>query len=518
MTLKLMLEGVAGRYGKKTAIVSDDFRLSYTDLDETSNKVANALIKLGVKKGDRIAMLLSNSLEFVVIYFGIVKMGAIPVPLDPRYRVGELASLFNDCLPKVLVAESSVLEPLVPALSGFKSIKHVIELGSKYKGRFPGYQEIIVVSSARRIDSEPASEDIALLLYTSASSFHPRGVMLSHRSLVMEAVMSAEGYQQTDKDIMMLFALPVYHVFGLVAVLLASINKASTVVIVPGSGLSINSFLAVIERERGTMWLGVPYIFALAVDMAEKEGIKNDLSSLRLCASAGAPLSVDIIRRFKQHYGFTLMDCWGLTEAVCHVTCSPIDGSEKLGSVGKALSEWEVRIVDGNGWELPPNQSGEVVVRGPIMKGYYNNPQATAEVIKDGWLYTGDIGMVNEKGNLFLTGRKKETIIVKGQNVLPIGIEEVLSMHPKVAEAAVIGIPDELRGEVVGAVVVLKKGEIATEQEIKRVCLENLASYKVPKQIIFMDSLPRTASGKIDKAGIRERLSIPPLFPEVAIS
>lgn len=514
MTLKLMLEGVAGRFGRKTAIVSDDRRLSYTDLDESSNKLANALIKIGVKKGDRVAMLLSNSPEFVITYFGIVKTGAIAVPLDPKYRVGELASLFNDCLPKVLVAESPALEPLVPVLSGFKSIKHVIDLGSKYKGRFPGYQETIAASSTRRIDSELAPDDIALLLYTSASSFHPRGVMLSHRSLVMEANMSGDGYQQTDKDVMMLFSLPVYHVFGLVAVLLASINKASTVVMVPGSGVSLNSFLAAIERERGTMWLGVPYIFALAVDMAEKEGIKNDLSSLRLCASAGAPLSIDIIKRFKQHYGFTLIDCWGLTEAVCHVTCSPIDGSEKPGSIGKALSGWEVRIVDGNGRELPPNQSGEVIVRGPIMKGYYNNPQATAEVIKNGWLYTGDIGIVNEKGNLFLAGRKKETIIVKGQNVHPSDIEDVLFSHPKVAEAVVLGIPDELRGEVIGAVVGLKKGEIATEQEIKRFCLERLSGYKVPKQIIFMDSLPRTASGKIDKASIRERLSIPPLFPE----
>ncbi len=513
MNLKLMLEGVAGRYGRKTAIVSGERRFSYTDLDETSNKLANALIKMGVKKCDRIAVLLSNSPEFVITYFGIVKTGAIAVPLDPKYKVGELIALFNDCQPKVLIAESPALEPLVPVLSRFKSIKRVIDLDSKCKGHFLSYQEIMTVSSARQVDSEPAPEDIALILYTSASSFHPRGVMLSHRSLVMEAVMSGDGYQQTDRDIMMLFALPVYHVFGLVAALLASINKGSTVVIVPGTGLSINSFLAAIEKERGTMWLGVPYIFALAVDMAEKEGIKNDLSSLRLCASAGAPLSVDIIRRFKQLYGFTIMDCWGLTEAVCHVTCAPIDGSEKLGSVGKALPGWEVRIVDDNGRELPVNQSGEIIVRGPIMKGYYNNPRATAEVIKNGWLYTGDIGMLNEKGNLFLTGRKKETIIVKGQNVLPIDIEDVLSTHPKVAEAAVIGIPDGLRGEVVGAVVGLKKGKTLTEQEIKRFCLERLASYKVPKQIIFMDSLPRTANGKIDKASIRSHLSIPPLFP-----
>lgn len=518
MNLKLMLEETVGRYGGKTAIVSGDRRLSYTDLDEASNKVANALIRMGVNKGDRVAMLLSNSPEFVITYFGIVKTGAIAVPLDTKYKIDELASLFNDCLPKVLVTESPTLEPLIPVLSRFKSIRHVIDLSSKHQGQFLSYQEIMAASSAQRIKVELEPEDIAYIAYSSSPSFRPRGIMLPHQCLVREAAISGDGFQQTDKDVMVPFALPMHHVFGLVAALLASIYKGSTVVIVPGTRLSISGFAAAIEREKGTMFLGVPYIFALAVDIAEKEGIKNDLSSLRLCASAGAPLSVDIIQRFKQHYGFKVVDCWGLTEAMCHVTCPPINGAGELGSVGKALPGWEVKIVDDSDKELPSNQAGEIAVKGPIMKGYYNNPQATAEVIRDGWLYTGDIGKVDENGYLFITGRKKEIIIVKGQNIAPSDIESVLHTHPKVAEAAVIGIPDEMRGEVVGVVISLKEGKVATEQEIKQFCLERIANYKVPKQVMFLNSLPKTANGKIDKEGIREHLSIPSPFQKMAIS
>lgn len=519
MSLKLMLEEVVGRYGGKTAIVSGERRLSYADLDEASNKVANALIRMGVNKGDRVAMLLSNSPEFVIIYFGIVKTGAIAVPLDTTSKVPELISLFDDFLPKVLVAESINLEPLAPVLSRFKSIRHVIDLGAeKDEGHLLSYRGIMAASSGRRIDVELAPEDIADITYASGPVFHPRGVVLSHQHLVTEAAVSAGGFKQTDKDVTMLFALPMYHMLGMVGVMLASICQGSTVVIVPGTGLSISNFMAAIEREKGTMFLGVPYIFVLLVDMAEREGIKHDLSSIRLWCSAGAPLSVNIAKRFKQYYGSDILDAWGLTETVCHITCPPINGSGRLGSIGKALPGWEVKVVDEGGQELPPNQAGELIVSGPLMKGYYNNPQATAEVIKDGWLYSGDIGKVDEDGYLFITGRKKDMVIVKGQNVYPSDIERVLATHPKVAEVAVLGIADELRGEVVGAVISLREGKVATEQEIRQFCLERIASYRVPRQVVFLDSLPRTAAGKIDKEAIREHLSIPSPFPEIAIS
>lgn len=511
MSLKTMLEEAVGRYGEKTAIVSGDHKLSYTYLDKASNKIANALIGMGINRGDRVAILLTNSPEFVITFLGILKIGAVAVPLDVQYTVNELTCLFNDFLPKILIAENPTLEPLTPSLSKFKSIQHVISLLPE-EGQFISYQDIMSKSSAERIKMQPAPEDLALIAYTSGPSLYPRGVMLPHQNLTTEVVISTNGFGQTDKDIVMLYALPMHHMFGLVAVLLGSLYKGSTVVIVPGTGLSINAFMEAIERERGTMFMGVPYIFALAIDIAEKEGITNDLSSLRLCASAGAPLPVRIIKRFKQLYGFNLVNFWGLTEATCHITCSPLDGG-KLGSVGKALPGWEVRIIDASGRELPPNQTGEVIIRGLVMQGYYRNPQATAEAIKGGWLRTGDTGKLDEDGFLFLTGRKKETIIVKGQNIYPSEIEGVLQMHPQVAEAAVLGIPDQMRGEIVGAFIVLKGGGTATELEIKQFCADRIAGYKVPKQITFLSSLPRTGSGKIDKNSIRALLSIPFPFP-----
>lgn len=512
ISLKLMLEQTVSLYGEKTAIVYGDQKLAYAELDEASNKVANALIKLGVEKGDRVALLLSSSPEYIATFFGIVKLGAIAVTLDINYKTNELSYLFNDALPKVLVSENPTLESLIPFLQGFRSIKHIIDLSSEYKGKFTSYQEIMATSPGTRVEVEPKTEDTALIVYTSGPTFNPRGVVLSHNSLVLEAIMSAEGFQQTDNDIMMLYALPMHHVFGLVAAVLASIYKGSTVVMVPGTGLSITSFIAAIDRERGTMFLGVPYIFALAVDVAENEGIKNDLSSLRLCSSSGAPLSTDIMRRFKQQYGYDIIDCWGMTEAVCHVTCQPANGTGKPGSVGRPLSKWEVRVVDNNGNELPPNHTGELVIRGPIMKEYYHNSRATSEAIKDGWLYSGDIGVTDEDGFVYVTGRKKDMIIVKGQNIYTSDIEIVLQTHPKVAEAAVLGIPDDMRGEIVGAVVSLKAGEKATEQELRGFCVENLINYKVPKKIVLIDSLPKNADGKIDKEGIRSRLSIPSIF------
>ena len=496
MNLKLILEETAKQYGGKTAIICGDRRLSYAELDEASNKVANALLEMEVRKGDRVAMLLSNSPEFVILYFGIVKIGGIAVPLNIGCKVDELASLFGDAQPKVLVAESASLEQLVSALPRFHYIEKVIDLDNN-TGRFIGYSQIMATSSARRVEVELEPEDVALIAYTSSPTVSPRGVVLTHHNLVTEATISAYGFEQTDKDSVILFALPMHHMFGFVGILLTAIYKGSTVVIVPG--LSITGVMEVIERERGTIFMGVPYIYALVVNLAEKNGIANDLSSLRLYGSAGAPLPPDIIKRFKRHFGLELIDFWGLTEAVCQITCPPVDGTGKFGSVGKALPGWEIKIVDDNGSELPVNHPGEIIARGLIMKGYYNNPQATAEAIKDGWLYTGDIGRVDEDGWLFIVGRKKDMIIRKGQNIYPSDIEDVLYANPKIAEAAVVGIPDEMRGEIVRAYISLKAGEVATEEEVRYFCQEHMANYKVPRQIMFLDSLPKTASGKIRK-------------------
>ncbi len=515
MNLKSVLEQTASRYGDKIAIVYGDRRLTYASLDEESNRFASALIKNGIGAGDRVALFLSNIPEFFIAFFGITKIGAIALPLDQQYKLREMKSLFNNSQPVAIVSEKTALDVLAPAISDFNSVRLVVEAGPEQEHRFTGFDEFLAEGSSGHPNTELSPDDIAVIMYTSASSFQPKGVMLSHYSLISEAVMSSEGYEQTDKDIMMLFALPMFHVYGLVAAALSTIYTGGTIILVPGTGLSINSFMDAIEREKGTMFLGVPYIFALAVDLAKKEGIQNDLSSLRLCASAGAPLSTTTAREFKEYFGYDILDCYGLTEAVCHVTCPSINGTGKIGSIGKPLSGWEIKILDSTGIELPPGVSGEILVSGPLMKGYYNNPDGTSESIKDGWLSTGDIGMRDEDGNLYITGRSKDTIIVKGQNIYPADIESVISEIPEVAELAVMGIPDKMRGEIIGAVISLHKDAEISEQEIRQFCLDRIASYKIPKRIMFTGAMPRDESGEIDKSALRERLSIPPVFPVI---
>jgi len=489
MNLKLMLDEAVKRYGKKTAVAMGDSRLSYTRLDEASNKIANALIGMGVGRGDRVAMLLSNSLEFVNTYFGVVKIGGIAVPLDTKYKPAELASLFDDSQPRVLVAESPLLKPIAQSLPDFKSIAHVIEVDSEGEGQFISYEQIMAAGSAEPVAVEVAPGDIAHIAYTSGPSFNPRGVMMSHQALVREAAISGGGFGQTDKDIAVLFALPMHHAFGLVVILMTAITTGSTVVIVPG--LSIGNLMEVIEKEKATIFMAVPFVHTLIVNSIEAEGVKHDLSSIRLWGTAGAAMPANISQKIGQYLGFTAVDFWGMTESAAHVTCQSPDGGGKPGSVGRPLAGWELKVVGDDNRELPANQPGEIIVRGPIMNGYYNNPRATAGVIKRGWLYTGDIGRVDEEGWLFLSaGRKKDIMIAKGQNIYPGDIEKVLAGHPKVAEVGVVGMRDEVRGETPRAIIRLKPGEVATEQEIKKFCLERLANYKVPREIVFTVSEP----------------------------
>jgi long-chain acyl-CoA synthetase len=473
MNLKAMLEESARQYGGKTAVALGDFRLSYTELDEASNRVANTLLEAGVSKGDRVAILLPNSPRYAVIYFGIVKIGAIAVPLDTKYKIRELASLFNHCQPRVLVVESPYLEPLIPVLPGFRYIESVINLSGEGSEQFLSYQAIMSSGSAQRVEVEPEPNDVAHIAYTSGPTLRPRGVM--------------------------------HHAVGLVVILLTSVGRGSSVIMLPG--LSIDGLIEATRKEKATIFMGVPFTHALIVKKAEDEGIRPDLGSLRICASAGAPLPEDIIERFERYLGLRLIQFYGLTEGTAHVTCQALNGIGKLGSVGKALPGWELKIVDDSGQELPPYRPGEIIIKGPIMNGYYNNPQATAEAIRHGWLYTGDIGRIDADGCLFILGLKREMIITKGQNIYPSDIEEVLSGHPAVAEVAVVGIPDRVRGEVVAVAIRLKEGGKATEREIKKFCLERIANYKVPKQVIFLDSLTKTGDGKINKQSLKGYLS-----------
>jgi long-chain acyl-CoA synthetase len=321
----------------------------------------------------------------------------------------------------------------------------------------------------------------------------PYGVALSHDSVYTEAVNSVIGFEQTEKDVMILFALPMYHQFGLTAATLGSISAGSAIVIVPGTGRSIDSFMETVQREKGTMYMGVPYIYSLMINVARRAGIKYDLSSLRLLASGGAPLEPVVIERFKEVYGMDIHDIYGQTESICHVCLIPPRGPMKIGSSGKALPCWEMKIYGENDTEVPSGAEGEIVLRGPVMSGFWNHPEETTEILRGGWLHTGDMGWMDDEGYLFITARKRRMLILKGQNIFPADIEEVLMSHPEVAEAKALGAIDLVRGETVKAIVRLKSGAAVTAQALRQYCQGRMADYKLPKEIVLMEKMPDDA-------------------------
>jgi long-chain acyl-CoA synthetase len=514
VNLKTLALTIASKYGDKAAVVSGDNRLLYRELDLASNRAARALAALGIGRGDRVAFLLSNSPEFIVAFFGVVKIGAIAVPLDPKYKPAEIQSLFEDCKPKAVFTEDSCLETLLRSRDLFPYLEHFIDFGNVRPG-LPWFRKMLEAEDEAPLAFEPDADELAVIAYTSGASFKPRGIMLTHGSICFEAEVSGEGFAQTERDIVSVFALPLHHAAGLTIVGLTSLFRGSTLVML--SGIMIPTLLEAIEQYRITLYIGVPFMFSMMNSHAEKERIKNDLSSLRLCASGGSPLTVDVSRRFKELYGRDIAQFWGLTEITAHITVQAPDGSGPPGSIGKPRRGCEVEVVDEAGKMLPRNRTGELVCRGPLMRGYYGNPEATAEVLKNGWLFTGDIGHIDGAGNIFITGRKKDLIIPKGQNIDPADIESVLLRHPKVAEAAVFGIADDPRGEVIVAAIRLKSGQTATESEMKRPCLDNLANFKIPREFRFVDFPIAEGHGRVDKDALRKRLGYSPVFAESII-
>jgi long-chain acyl-CoA synthetase len=490
MNLSSILQNAAARFKDKTAVVYGEERISYTTLEENAGKVANALVKMGVKKGDRVAMMQSSNPEFIAVFFGIMKAGGIAVPLDSRYVVDEVELLFKDCTPKVFVVEEPTLTTLLPEIEKLKTVKHVITVNAAPDPRFTAFNDIIAQNPARFTVLEMKPDDVCIISYTGGPTMQPLGVALSHQAMITEVESSVAGFEQTDKDVMILFALPMYHQFGLTAATLGSLYAGTKMVIVPGTGRSVDSFMEAVQKEKGTMYMAVPYIYTLMINVAKRAGIKYDLSSLRLLCSGGAPLEPVIVERFKEVYGMDIHDIYGQTESICHVCCIPPHGPFKAGSSGPAIPNWEMKIFDKDDNEIPLGTEGEIVLRGPVMNGFWNHPKETKEALKHGWLHTGDMGWMDEDGFLFITARKRRMLILKGQNIFPADIEEVLETHPAVAEAKAGGHIDLIRGETVKAYVRLKQGAAATEHDLRQYCQGKMADYKIPKEVVIVEKLP----------------------------
>ncbi len=498
----------------KEAIVFEGKRYTFSQLNERVNRLGNALAKLGVKKGDRVALIQVNTNQCIETYFAVARLGGIYVPLNFRAKGDELTYMLNTAgATTVLVGERYV--DLVKSIRpGLKSVKNFISLDAPKEGTLY-YEDIIASSSDEEIFSEINDDDTTILMYTAGTTGFPKGVMLTHNSFsiyVMENVSPADP-ESEEKNIL---TVPLYHVAGIQA-MMAAIYGGRTLVM--ERQFDPKEWMELVATEKVNRAMMVPTMLKQLMDHPEFG--KHDLSSLKVITYGAAPMPLEVIKRAVEVFpGVGFINAFGQTETASTITTLSIEdhnitGTEeekekklkRLSSIGKPMSDVEMKVVDEDGKKLPVGEVGEIVARGPrVMAGYWQDKEKTDKTIdKEGWVHTGDMGYVDEDGYFFLAGRATDMIIRAGENISPEEVEIVLHAHPKVDECAVIGVPDEEWGEVPMCVVVLKSGQKAKAEELMEYCRAKLASYKRPRSVVFVDELPRNPMGKVLKRVLREQ-------------
>jgi len=500
----------------KIAIVFEGKRYTFSQLSERMNRLGNALSNLGVQKGDRVAIMQVNCNQCVEAYFATAKIDAIYVPLNFRAKGNELTYMLNNSEAHTLLVGERYIDLVNSIKTDLPLVKNFISIESPHEGMLY-YEDMIASSAANEIFTEIDDNGTAILVYTAGTTGFPKGVMLSHNSFaiyVLENV-SPAAPELVEKNIL---TVPLYHVAGIQA-MMAAIYGGRTLVM--ERQFEPKEWMELVEAEKVDRAMMVPTTLRQVMDHPDFS--KHDLSSLKVITYGAGPMPLEVIKKAVELFpGVSFINAFGQTETASTITTlSPEDhiitGTEteeekekklkRLSSIGKPVSDVEMKIVDEGGNELLSGQVGEIVARGPrVMSGYWKDQQKTEKTIdKDGWVHTGDMGCVDEEGYFFLAGRATDMIIRGGENISPAEVEAVLHSHPKVDEAAVIGVPDEEWGEVPMCVVVLKKGETATPEELIEYCHSLLASYKRPRSVVFVDELPHNPMGKVLKRVLREK-------------
>jgi long-chain acyl-CoA synthetase len=526
-TLPEVLAQTARRHPRRTALIYAGTVLTYRTLLEHVQRCAAGLQKLGVRPGDRVALMMQNCPQFVLAYFGALQAGAIVTPTSPIYTPREAGHQWHDAGASVVIADVTLLPVVDKARVACPDLTCVVTTDSdEYRSRrltkltrswargqrskggpvlaghgFVPWGELLG-AGRRPKPVKTRVEDLACLQYTGGTTGTSKGAMLTHANLVTNAEQAnrwAGGQRKPDTA---MAVLPLFHIFAQTCVMICTIARHGTIVILPR--FELESALAAVRRYRPTLFHGVPTMF-LALSNAPNPR-RAGLHSLRFCLSGGAALPMEVAQRFETVTGARLVEGYGLTEAspVTHV--NPVDGTARKGSIGKPVAATQVRIMDiATGTrEMPVGEPGEIAIRGPqVMKGYWQKPDESARVLRGGWLYTGDIAKRDTDGFYYIVDRKKDLIIAGGFNIYPREVEEVLFEHPKVKEAVVVGVPDPYRGETVQAFVVLHDGAETSVDEINSFCRERLASYKVPRLIEFRASLPKSGVGKYLRRELR---------------
>ena len=520
------LEESARRFPQNVALEFLGKTLSYQELWGRARRVAQGLKDLGVRPGDRVAIMLPNSPQFVIAFYGTLLAGGVGVNTNPMYTPRELHHQLRDAGARFLV----ILDQLLPRyleVKGEVPVEKVVRTGIQDYLPFP--KNLLYPLLLRRKGEAPKAleglpwraflrpgtprpvpldlDDLALLQYTGGTTGLAKGAMLTHRNLSANALQVRAWIPDfREGEEVVLGAIPFFHVYGMTVAMNYGLFSGYKIVLLPRP--EIKAIVEAIEKHQVTHFPGVPTLYVAFNNFPGIE--KRNVKSIRICLSGAAPLPVEVAKRFEELTGARLIEGYGLSEASPVTHSNPVLGLIKKGSIGMPFPGVDAKVVDEEGKELPPGEVGELAVKGPnVMKGYWNRPEETQKTLKDGWLFTGDLAKMDEDGYFYIVDRKKDMIIAGGYNIYPREVEEVLYQHEAVQEAAVVGVPDPYRGETVAAFLVLKpeyQGKVS-EKDIERFCRQNLAAYKVPRIIQFRESLPKSSVGKILKRELQKEVA-----------
>ncbi len=492
-----LLKLTSQRYGKRTAIINENTTISYEELKDSVDRLASAWDNLGLKKGERIGLMISNQASYIISYYAAMKLGLIVVQINPRYTARELLQIVNDSSTIYMVVEEDSVET-VRQLEDMYVFNHIF-VTDKGDSSYPSIGEISKKTSPfdKEISIQP-KDDVAVIQYTGGTSGVMKGAMLTHYNLVANVYQSYAMYgkrMEFGKECI-LTATPLYHVYAMTSAMNLGIYIGATILLV--NKFEVTKVLEIIKQYQPTFFPGVPRMYNAFVN--HKNAQEYGLSSFKFCSSGSAPLPIEVIRKFEKLTGAVIGEGFGLSEASPSTHRNPPSGIRKVGSIGIPFPNTDCKIVDDENIELPIGSVGELIIKGPqIMKGYWKNDEESTYALKNGWLYTGDLAKQDEDGYFYIVGRKKEMVINGGFNVYPQEVENILYEHPDIKECAVVGIPHPEKGEIVKAFLVPKDEAVIDFEEVKGFCYRNLTPYKVPKAFEIIDELPRNTVGKILK-------------------
>ncbi len=489
-----LLTKSAARFPDRPALKLDDTVVTYEMLSDGASRVAGLLKDRGLQPGSRVGVMLPNVPYFAIVYYGVLRAGGVVVPMNVLLKSREVHFYLSDPGAEHLFAWHEFADSAREGAGEARAEAIIVAPGE--------FEQLLAGAQSAPEDADRDPSDTAVILYTSGTTGTPKGAELTHSNMLENCRHGGTELVRVSEQDVILGALPLFHSFGQTCCMNNAVRAGACLTMIPR--FQPGKALEIIQRDKVTLFEGVPTMYHAMLNDPDRE--RYDVSSLRTCVSGGSAMPVEVMRGFEQAFGCVVLEGYGLSETSPVASFNHLDREHKPGSIGTPIEGVEMKLVDEDDNELPGGEVGEIVIRGHnVMKGYWARPDATAEVIRDGWLHTGDMARVDEDGYFFIVDRKKDMIIRGGYNVYPREIEEVLYEHPAVLEAAVIGVPDASLGEEVGAAVVLRPEAEADKDEIRAFVKERVAAYKYPRHIWFTDDLPKGATGKV----VKREISVP---------